>query len=213
MKKQDKALIISIVIFVVVAIIALCIVLNKGKIFGKSLVSVEGGESTSIAAGAPVVQVESDKEYMSLKDKETATLTVKADGEIVSEGVEYTSSDEAVATVKDGIVTPVGVGHTTITAKYKEGQSTVDLKTIKPIKSMKFTATSSTIKVGNDLQLKLQVTPSDASIDTLIYSSSNDEIGTVNKNGIVTGFQRGKVTITLVDTYTGEEKSVNLTIR
>ena len=34
MKKQDKALIISIVIFVVVAIIALCIVLNKGKIFG-----------------------------------------------------------------------------------------------------------------------------------------------------------------------------------
>ncbi len=213
MKKQDKALIISIVIFVVVAIIALCIVLNKGKIFGKSLVSVEGGESTSIAAGAPVVQVESDKEYMSLKDKETATLTVKADGEIVSEGVEYTSSDEAVATVKDGIVTPVGVGHTTITAKYKEGQSTVDLKTIKPIKSMKFTATSSTIKVGNDLQLKLQVTPSDASIDTLIYSSSNDEIATVNKNGIVTGVQRGKVTITLVDTYTGEEKSVNLTIR
>ena len=213
MKKQDKALIISIVIFVVVAIIALCIVLNKEKIFGKSLVSVEGGESTSIAAGAPVVQVESDKEYMSLKDKETATLTVKADGEIVSEGVEYTSSDEAVSTVKDGIVTPVGVGHTTITAKYKEGQSTVDLKTIKPIKSMKFTATSSTIKVGNDLQLKLQVTPSDASIDTLIYSSSNDEIATVNKNGIVTGVQRGKVTITLVDTYTGEEKSVNLTIR
>lgn len=77
MKKQDKALVISIVIFVVVAIIALIIVLNKGKIFGKSLVSVEGGEDTSIAAGAPVISVESDKEYMSLKDKETATLTVK----------------------------------------------------------------------------------------------------------------------------------------
>ncbi len=213
MKKQDKALIISIVIFVVAAIIALVIVLNKGKIFGKSLVSIESGKDTSIAAGAPVVSIESDKEYMSLKDKETATLTVKADGEEVSEGVEYTSSDETVATVKDGVVTPVGVGHATITAKYKEGQSTVDLKTIKPIKTMKFTATSSTVKVGADLQLKLQVTPSDASIDTLIYSSSNDEIATVNKNGIVTGVQRGKVTITLLDTYTGEEKSVNLTIR
>ncbi len=213
MKKQDKTLVISIVVFVIVAIIALCIILNKGKIFGKSLVSIEGGENSPISASAPMIQVESDKEYMSLKDKETATLTVKADGEQVSEGVEYTSSDETVATVKDGVVTPVGVGSTTITAKYKEGQSTVDLKTIIPIKTMKFTATSSRVRVGSDLQLKLQVTPSDASIDTLIYSSSNDEIATVNKNGIVTGVQRGKVTITLVDTYTGTEKSVNLTIR
>ena len=103
MKKQDKALIISIVIFVVAAIIALVIVLNKGKIFGKSLVSIESGKDTSIAAGAPVVSIESDKEYMSLKDKETATLTVKADGEEVSEGVEYTSSDETVATVKETV--------------------------------------------------------------------------------------------------------------
>ena len=78
---------------------------------------------------------------------------------------------------------------------------------------MKFTATSSSVKVGNDLQLKLQVTPSDASIDTLIYSSSDDEVAAVNKNGIVTGRQKGTVTITVHDTYTDEEKSVNLTIR
>ena len=135
------------------------------------------------------------------------------DGTETTEGVEYTSSDEEVLTVKDGVVTAVGVGNATLTAKYEGAEDTVDIKGITPIKNMKFTSTSSSIRVGNELQLKLQVTPSDASIDTLIYSSSDDETATVNKNGIVTGKTKGKVVITVHDTYTGEEKSVKLTIR
>lgn len=213
MEKQNKTLIISIVIFVVTAIIALVLILNKGKIFGKSLVATTGENGAEITASTPIVHVESDKEYLSVKDKETAKLTVTVDGVEQKEGVTYTSSDESIAKVENGVVTPVGVGTAEITAKYKDGEGKVEIQTITPIKTMKFTATSSTIRVGSDLQLKLQVTPSDASIDTLIYSSSNDEIATVNKNGIVTGVQRGQVTITLLDTYTGTEKSVKLTIR
>lgn len=209
MEKENKALIISIVIFVIVAVIALCLVLNKGKVFGKSLVATTENAKTA----SYVVELSSDKEYLSAKDSETATLKVLVNGTETTEGVEYTSSDEEVLTVKDGIVTAVGVGNATITVKYEGAEDTVDIKGITPIKNMKFTSTSSSIRVGNELQLKLQVTPSDASIDTLIYSSSDDETATVNKNGIVTGKQKGKVTITLHDTYTGEEKSVNLTIR
>lgn len=209
MEKENKALIISIVIFVIVAVIALCLVLNKGKVFGKSLVATTENAKTA----SYVVELSSDKEYLSAKDSETATLKVLVNGTETTEGVEYTSSDEEVLTVKDGIVTAVGVGNATITVKYEGVEDTVDIKGITPIKNMKFTSTSSSIRVGNELQLKLQVTPSDASIDTLIYSSSDDETATVNKNGIVTGKQKGKVTITLHDTYTGEEKSVNLTIR
>lgn len=212
MEKQNKALIISIVIFIIVAVIALCLILNKGKVFGKSLVATSD-EGKSDSQSSYSIELTTDKEYLSAKDNEEATLNVLIDGAENIEDVEYTSSDEEVLTVKDGVVTAVGVGHATITAKYKDVEDTVDIKGITPIKSMKFTSTSSSIKVGNDLQLKLQVTPSDASIDTLIYSSSDDEIATVNKNGIVTGKQKGKVTITLHDTYTGEEKSVNLTIR
>jgi hypothetical protein len=213
MEKQNKVLIISIIIFVIVALLALGIVLNKGKVFGKSLVATSDSQSETIAQEY-VVEVSSDKDYISAKSKEEATLTVLVDGEEKSEGIEFTSSDEDIATVdENGVVKAVGVGSATITAKYQDSEGTVDIKSIVPITSMKFTSTSSSIKVGNDLQLKLQVTPSDASIDTLIYSSSDDETATVNKNGIVTGKQKGKVTITLHDTYTGEEKSVNLTIR
>lgn len=210
MKTENKVLIISIVVFAVVAIVALCLVLNKGKVFGKSLVSTSG---ESKQEESYTMELSIDKEFISYKDKEEATIKVLVNGEEISEGVEYTSSDEAIATVKDGVITAVGSGTAEIKAKYKDAEKTASVECISPITSMKFTATSSSIKVGNQLQLKLQVSPSDASINTLIYSSSNDEIATVNKNGIVTGVQKGQVTITLLDTYSGEEKSVKLTIR
>ena len=61
--------------------------------------------------------------------------------------------------------------------------------------------------------MKLKTTPSGASVSTLKYSSSDEEIATVNANGIVTGISAGKVTITVTDEYTGKEESVDLTIR
>ena len=78
---------------------------------------------------------------------------------------------------------------------------------------MTFTTTNSTVRIGKDLQMKLKVTPNDASMDTLTYTSSDESIATVNGNGIVTGVSAGKVTITVYDSYTDTKKSVNLTIR
>ena len=91
--------------------------------------------------------------------------------------------------------------------------ATADIRVITPIKSMTFTSTNSTIRVGKDLQMKLKVSPSDAYIDTLTYTSSDEEIATVDASGIVTGVAPGKVTITVYDSYTDTEKSVKLTIK
>lgn len=213
MKKQNKTLFTAFVVFIVVALIAIALISNKGNIFGHSLVATSSEAEGLYIVGEHTLELSCDKEYISVKDDEQANLKVLLDGEETTEKVTYTSSNEDVATVKDGVVTAVGVGTATITAKCKDAEDSIEVTGIIPIKTMKFTATSSSIKVGNDLQLKLQVTPSDASIDTLIYSSSDDETAAVNKNGIVTGRQKGKVTITVFDTYTETEKSVSLTIR
>ena len=212
MKKKNKTFRNTFIIFIIAVVIAGVIILNKGTIFGHSLVATSDEEGTYVVSKYDL-QLSTDKEYLSVKGKDEAKLTVLVDGKETTEGVTYESSNEKVATVKDGVVKAVGTGTATITAKYKDAVDTVEVNGIVPITSMKFTATSSSVKVGNDLQLKLQVTPSDASIDTLIYSSSDDEVAAVNKNGIVTGRQKGAVTITVHDTYTDEEKSVNLTIR
>ena len=213
MEKQNKIFVITLVIFLIAAVIAVCLILNKGNVFGHSLVATSDEVDGEYVVSSHTLELSSDKEYLSVKDEEEAKLSVLLDGEETTEKITYESSNEDVATVKDGVVTAVGVGTATITAKYEGAEDSVEVNGIVPIKTMSFTSTSSSIRVGNDLQLKLKVTPSDASIDTLIYSSSDDETAAVNKNGIVTGRQKGKVTITVFDTYTETEKSVNLTIR
>lgn len=209
--KINRSLAISIILFFIVAGIALYIVLNKGRVFNTNLVAVSENNTQSITQ---TIEVEADKKYLSATDDEEANLTVKIDGIQETEGIEYISSDEEVLEVdENGVITAQSVGMATVTAKKGELTATTDIHVIKPIKSMNLTSTSKSIKVGNDLQLKLTTTPSDGSIETLTYTSSDESIATVNANGIVTGVSKGKVTITVHDDYTDKEKSVTLTIK
>lgn len=211
-KKINRSLAVSIILFLIVAGIALYIVLSKGKVLNVNLVTAL--EENSQNTITQTIEVESDKEFISLTDKEKANLTVKIDEEETTDDLEFISSDEDIAVVdEDGVVTPKGVGTATITAKRGELTATTDIYVIKPIKTMTLTMTSQSIKVGNELQLKLKTTPSDSSIDTLTYTSSDESIATVNSNGIVKGVSKGKVTITVHDEYTDKEKSVTVTIR
>lgn len=211
---KNKALKISIIIFIVVGIIALYLVLNKGHIGSISLVNT-GNEGSAEEIIMPKLTLEVENEFLSSKDKKTTVpMTVSIDGELVTEGVEFESSDEKVVKINDdNELVAVADGKATIKAIYDGIEATKDVKVITPIKSMLFSSTNSTIRVGKDLQMKLQLQPSNASTDTLKYTSSDEEIATVNQNGIVTGISAGKVKITVYDSFTDTEKSVNLTIR
>lgn len=209
---KNKLLIISIVIFVILSIVALFIILNKGKIGGYSLVKIETEEVSAEEEGTIEISVE--KKYLSSKDNEEAEITVLINGEKADiNEIELISSDEDVVEVESGMSKAVSNGKATITAKKDNLEASADLHVITPIKSISFTATNSTIRVGKSLQMKLIAKPSDANIETLKYKSSDEGIAKVNANGIVTGVAPGKVTITVTDTYSGIEKSVNLTIR
>lgn len=218
-KKNTKVRIlpISIIVFIIFAMIASVIILDKGKIFGYSLVKIgdSSGETTK-AKEEPKnkMEISAEKKYLSSKIDEETELSVSINGEKIDiSEVELTSSNEDVIEIEDGVAVAVSDGKATITATKDDLEATVDLQVITPIKSIEFTATNSTIRVGKSLQMKLVAKPSDASIDTLKYESSDEEIATVNANGIVTGVAPGKVKITVKDKYSEIEKSVNLTIR
>lgn len=212
--KTKIALKISICIFVIIAIASLVLVLNKGHIGSYALVYSEPVEEEEEQI-LPQLKLELSDEYLSSKNKkETATMTVTIDNEIVTEGVTFSSSDEEIVKINDdNELVAVSDGKATITANYDGMDATADIRVITPIKSITFTSTNSTIRVGKDLQMKLKVSPSDAYIDTLTYTSSDEEIATVDASGIVTGVSPGKVTITVYDSYTDTEKSVKLTIK
>ena len=216
---NGNMLLFSIIIFLLLCIIAILIILNKGKVGSYSLVKIQNTSGSETTNSEPEVkkdemQISVDKKYLSVKNKESANLTVTINGEPIDiSEVEIESSNEEVIKVVNGIVKAVSVGKTTITATKDDLTATVDLRAIIPIKSIQFSTTNSVVRVGKSLQMKLIASPSDASIETLKYESSDETIATVNSNGIVTGVAPGNVTITVKDIYSGLEKSVKLTIK
>lgn len=208
---EKKLLIVSIIIFVIVGVMALGIILGKGTLFGLRLVSLTT-ETSGAAVSNVEVKMNIEKEFISAKGEEIIP-EVTADGLVLTEGYELVSDNEDVAKIVDNKVVGVSEGKANITAKYDGKEVTEKVKVIVPMTKMTFTSTNSSIRVGKDLQMKLQMQPSNASMDPITYTSSDESIATVNQNGIVTGVSKGTVTITVYDSYTDTAKTVKLTVK
>lgn len=134
-------------------------------------------------------------------------ITVKASVDpygAMREGVTYSVSDESVASVdKTGKVRALKVGtcELTATSKYDETVSvSIPVFVVIPVKQVVLTAEDNSVVVGHTLQLTAAIKPEDASIQSVVYSSSDDTIVTVTQDGLVTGVGYGKATVTAEST-------------
>ena len=79
------------------------------------------------------------------------------------------------------------------------------------IAKVKLNKTKANLGVGKTIKLKATITPSDVENEKLTWSSSNDKIAKVDKNGKVTGVKAGTATIT-VKTANGKKASCKVTV-
>lgn len=112
----------------------------------------------------------------------------------------WTSSNPNVASVnRNGVVSGLDAGTTRITAKTSDGASssctvTVQKDERQPI-SLSIVPSSITIGVGETEMISAKADPAD--IDTeVIWTSSNPNVASVNRNGEVRGVEAGEVRIT-----------------
>lgn len=120
------------------------------------------------------------------------TYTIKATTNPAGKKVTWTSSNKKVATVdKNGKVTGIKTGTTTITCKYVYNKKTIK-KTCKiTVKNPAINKTSATIYNSKTLQLAVN-----GALSKVTWSSSNKKVATVSSKGVVTGLKAGKCTIT-----------------
>ena len=116
----------------------------------------------------------------------------------------WSSSDESVLTVNDGVITAIKEGKATITVKSKDGFKSSNCEVIvnkEPsiihVTSVSLNETTLNLETGDRYTLQATVLPTDATDKSLSWSSSDDSIVTVTNKGKLTALKAGEATITV----------------
>ena len=136
---------------------------------------------------------------------ETVQLSaVVAPSTATNKSVSWSSTDASVASVDaGGLVTGLKVGKTYIVAAASDGSGkkascavTVEAAEV-PAESVAIDFPDGVLFwEGTDVQAKATVSPSNATNKTVVWSSSNADVATVDQNGLVKLVKSGKATIT-----------------
>lgn len=182
--------------------------------------------TSTVTVSAPIVNVTGVK-----LDQETLDLTAGEADALLKATIEpanatdidviWSSSDETVATVVDGVVTPVGEGIAIITVTTKDGSfkasTTVNVAAPKPpiviVTGVTLDQATLDLTVGEgDKTLQATVAPADATNKGVIWSSSDETVAKV-VYGVVTPISVGKAIITVTTKDGSYTASTTVTVK
>ena len=142
---------------------------------------------------------------LSLKVGENATISLTILPADASQTATWTSDDETVATVDaTGKVVALKQGTANITAKTTDGTNLTSDKCVVTVSNIAVTGvaldkTSTVLRMGGSLSLIASVSPANATIQTVNWSSSKEIVATVT-DGVITPVGVGTTTITVAST-------------
>lgn len=170
---------------------------------GKAYVVSGSWDGTKVTIGEVTTieptSITLDQSKLTIKVGKTATLTPTIEpADATNKNVTWSSSDETVATVSDGVVTGVKPGTAEITAKTANGltaKATVTVEEI-PVTNITLPTKEASMTIGGTMDLKPMIEPADATNTHISWSSSDSNVATVDANGRVTAKAAGTATIT-----------------
>ncbi len=160
---------------------------KKWKIIGDELVIIR-------ATGVILSQTE----LPLLKGATETLIATVVPSDATNKRVTWSSTNTAVATVENGIVTAVSGGNATIKVTTEDGNHTATCEVLVtvPVTGVTFLQTELSLVKGATATLRATVAPSDATNKKITWSSNNTSIATV-ENGTVTAVSGGNATITV----------------
>lgn len=109
----------------------------------------------------------------------------------------WTSSDENIITIENGIIRAVNNGTATITASSsdKSVSDSLEITVITPASGLLLSKEEVQLLVGKQVKIIANVLPEDASNTQVTWSTKNAQIATVDANGLVTAVGIGQTQI------------------
>ncbi len=192
----------------------------KGIKEGKVSITVttsDGNEKAMISITVVEEKIKVSKITITGNDEVVMGKTIKLTANIEPENatnkeVIWTSSDDKTATVdKNGNVKGLKTGNVTITASI-DGETVTATKIVKVVKNetkiseIKISGPTE-VEVDQTITLKAEIKPTNATNQTLNWSSNNSEAASVDQKGVVTGHKAGVKVIITAKATDGSNKS------
>lgn len=163
----------------------------------------DGGYKVScvVTVRERLTSMELDYDEYRLSVKKSVTLSVIANGEIVTDQeFRWVSSNSDIASVnKKGKVTGHKVGFATITAYATDGSgadASCDIEVVQPVTRLTLNKSYINIYVGDTARLIAKTEPSKATYKTPYWFIEGDDgVVIIDEDGYITGLKEGSVTI------------------
>lgn len=168
----------------------------KGAVYWKEF-------SNILEMGSLIVSLSERELNLVPGDSKSIYADITKDDNVSIRSKVWSSSDVNVATVEDGLITAVGEGETTIcldiTDRYGRIFSEKCLITVKPrvlVDGIVIKSDVTSLKKKRSLILSVEISPTNATEKSIVWSSSDDNIATIDEMGMIRAIATGNVTFT-----------------
>ncbi len=194
---------------------------TAGTAAGKGYIEIVSTESPSVTKTVEInivpkaTEIALDVTSKTLNKGDSFTLTPTVGPEdAYDKGVIWSSSDDTVAKVENGVVTALKAGDAVITAETYDGTAKAECNITVTVLSeeIRLNFTEKSIYIGETAELIAEVLPTDTVNKNISWSSDNKDVATVDENGVVTAVSKGTATITVTSEDTGVTAQAVITV-
>ena len=207
-KKDYTSYLIIIFIILIIVVIGLLFVQNKND---------NRLDNDNLPKTIELEAISFDDTIKTLKVNEQLQLNLNYYPRVATnKTVTWSSSNNNIVNVSsNGMITAKNSGEATITVtSYNNKKAFINIKVIPntiPVDSISITNGDSKIDIGKTLQLKANISPSNATDKSIKWTSSDRTIAPIDNNGLVKGISEGNVIITALSNN-NKSSSIKLTV-
>ena len=169
---------------------------------GEAEITATSSNGKTAVVAVTVVDAELVVESIALDKTEASvatgkTLQLTANVTPAEASVIWTSSNEEIAAVdENGVVTAISAGEAIITVQAGDKKASCTVTVTIPVEAITLYFNEITVEAGDQFTVNYTVSPEDATDKTIVWTSDNEEVATVDENGKVTAVAAGKAKIT-----------------
>ena len=156
-------------------------------------------QAATATSGKVAVTVPKTTLYVGDSKNNSTPITVKYNNKNVKSGIKYSTSNKKIATIKNGKIVASKKGTATISVRYKN--KTCRFKITVKNSTLNISKKSLSLQKGKTYTFKAYANKTQVKATSVKWTTSNNKIVSVNKNGTLKGLRNGKAVITAKTAY------------